>query len=148
MLTKQNILYGMTKKPNQGLFGKSKPESEDISRFFNATGDLGRRLRVIEERFVNLRRKTQLTEQNMLSSNKRFSTEIKTLNAEINDIKSSLNDITYKLSMVLGELKKMASKNDLKVLDKYLDYWEPLNFLRRDEAEALVKEALEKIKKE
>ena len=39
--------------------------------------DLGRRLRTTEGSYSNLRKKTQLTDQNMLTSHKRIEKEIK-----------------------------------------------------------------------
>jgi hypothetical protein len=47
-----------------------------------------------------------------------------------------------KILMILKELQSGAKKEDIKVLQKYVDMWEPLNFVTRNEINEIIDEKL------
>ena len=110
--------------------------SEDI-------GNIGRRLRVLEESFTNLRRVLQVTEQNMLDKNRMFTTEIRTIVSDVSDMKKEINDIKEKIMELVKELQTAAKRDEVKVLEKYINLWNPVKFVTQNEVEQIVKEMLE-----
>jgi len=137
-------LQGQEPKPHPGLFHKKGPAQPDMSAFTEDIGNLGRRLRILEESITNIRRELQVTEQNMLGKNKIFATEIRTLTSDIGDIKKEISEIKERIVDFIGELKEAAKKEDVKVLEKYINFWNPVNFVTHNEVEALVKEIIKK----
>jgi hypothetical protein len=124
-----------------GFFGgqKKPEEAPDISKELNL---LGRRLRVIEEQITNVRRKMQVTDQNMLSFQKKNTTELKTVNMEINELRRILEDMQNNILLIIKELRLCAKKEEVTVLQRYVNMWEPVNFVTRTEVEKIVQEAL------
>ena len=106
--------------------------------------DLGRRLRTTEGSYSNLRKKTQLTDQNMLSAHKRIGREIKAINEDIKEVKRSMEDINGKIGQIAKELQIFAKKDDVKTLQKYVTMWEPIKFVTEDQVEEIIKERLSK----
>ena len=49
-------------------------------------------------------------------------------------------EMADKLSKLSEEVSQAVSKADLNVISKYLDYWQPLDFITRAEAEKLIRE--------
>jgi len=135
-------LQGQEPKPHSGLFHKKGPVQPDMSTFTEDIGNLGRRLRILEESITNIRRALQVTEQNMLGKNKIFATEIRTLTSDIGDIKKEISEIKERIVDFVGELKEAAKRDDVKVLEKYINFWNPVKFVTQNEVEALVKEIL------
>ena len=130
-----------------GLFGKKEEEvGPSVSDLLGQVSGVARRLRILESRYTDLSRKAQVTEKNMLAERKRFTSEIKTLDSDILEIKRDLNDIKTKMDMIIGELKNFAAKEDIEAIRKYVELWEPVNFVTRDEVEKIVKETLEESK--
>jgi len=134
-----------------GLFviKSSKPKEAPVSavspqEFAAFSG----RLRVIEERIYNLRRKTQVTDQNMLAHNKKISKELKHIDSEIKEIRMDMEDLRSVIKQIITEMKKFASKTDVDVITKYVDLWEPLNFVTRKEIEKIISEMKREISKE
>ena len=109
-------------------------------------GNLSRRLRLLEESFTNIRRALQVTEQNMLGKNKVFATEIRTLTSDIGDIKQEIAEIKEKIIEVVKELKESAKRDEVKVLEKYINFWNPVKFVTQNEVEDIVKQILKKNK--
>jgi|TARA_Y100000310_G_scaffold93932_1_gene91551 hypothetical protein len=128
-----------------GFFHKNQPQP-DLSSFTEDIGNLSRRLRLLEESFTNLRRALQVTEQNMLGKNKVFATDIRTLTSDISDIKQEISEIKEKIIEVVKELKEAAKRDEVKVLEKYINFWNPVKFVTQNEVEDIVKEIIKKEK--
>ncbi len=135
--TKQTPLQG-AKKP---LTTQLDPEMLDLIR------EMSRRLRTLEERNVDLRKNLRITEQNMITHNKDQSQSIATLTSEIDDMKKEIGKYKEQMEMIIRELKEAAKKDDVAVLQKYISFWEPLNFVTRSEVEKIARRIFEENKK-
>ncbi|MBI2654119.1 hypothetical protein HYX02_04885 [Candidatus Woesearchaeota archaeon] len=133
-------------KKNEGIlkFGKQQQQAPDISGITEDVSSLSRRLRLLEEGFTNLRRFFQVTEQNVIAKNKHFSAEIKTINSDIMEIRKEMQEIRDKLMLVIRELQTVARKEEVKVLEKYINLWNPIRFVTQNEVEQIINEVLEK----
>lgn len=118
------------------------PFAQQQSSTSQQVTELSSRLKVIEDRQLNLRRKSQLTEQNMLNMNKKLAGDLKALSQELHDAKSQLDEISDKLLQLMNELKRTAKKEDVKLLEKYLEFWNPMRFLTREEAIRMIQDSL------
>lgn len=99
---------------------------------------LGARLRVLEERYTNLRHKTQLTDQNMLELEKDIRGEVKRMQDSLQLMKKDLDEVSRRTHQIADELGNSVKESDFKVLQKYVEFWEPLQFITREEAEQLL----------
>lgn len=109
----------------------------DIPREIN---NINRSIKVIEEKLNNVRRKVQINEENMLAATKKQFDEIKLINSEIIDMKHDIDEIKEKIKLIVKELKLTAKLEDVSVLQKYLELWEPANFVTRGEFERRLEE--------
>jgi hypothetical protein len=125
-----------SKKPAAG----PSPELLALMDEMNSTM---RRLRMLEERNSNLQRRDQMTDQNMLSNQKKVAAEIKALTSEFTEMKTELAKLKDTLSLVIQDLKECAKKDELAVLDKYLKLWEPVKFVTQNQVERIVKELMD-----
>ena len=134
-------------KKHEGLlkFGHAQqqesPEAIGIASDINA---LSRRLRLLEEGFTNLRKFFQVTEENIIAKNKHFSADIKTLTSDINEIRKEIQELKDKLLLVIRELQTVARKEEVKVLEKYINLWNPIKFVSQNDVEQIINEVLEK----
>jgi len=133
-------------KQHKSLFHAQKPVQPDMGAFREDISNISRRLRILEESFTNLRRALQVTEENMLSKNKLFTTEIRTINSDISDIKKETAEIKEKILDLVKELETNAKRDEVKVLEKYINLWNPVKFVTQNEVEQIVKDYFEKYK--
>ena len=132
-------------RPKHGVFKqKEEPSAAPMADLTEEIRNISRRLKVSEERYTNLRTKVELTEQNMLSRDKQISTEIKTTNADVHELKKELAEIKERMLMLIKELQTCAKREEVKVLEKYINLWEPVNFVTRNEVEDIIKDILGK----
>ncbi|MBU1204021.1 MAG: hypothetical protein KKG60_03065 [Nanoarchaeota archaeon] len=97
------------------------------------------RLRLLESRYGLIRDRMLLVNQNFLSGHRSLLSEIKVIDTEIKELKKDLFEIKEILSHVIRELKDCARKENLKILEKYINIWNPLNFVTEKEVTALIK---------
>ena len=124
------------------IMGK-KQQSQEMDQVLLRVNDAITRLRILEERFLNLREKSQLTEENMLKSDKKMFGEFKSINEDLALVKREVNDVKEKISLVIAEMRNYASKQDFRVLQKYIELWQPIQFVTREEVAKIVDDALE-----
>ncbi|HYD03290.1 MAG TPA: hypothetical protein VEC16_03235 [Alphaproteobacteria bacterium] len=105
----------------------------EFAQISGMISDLDRRLRVLEERYSNLRKKMQLTDQNLIDSEKGFHKEVRVFNEEILDLKRNISDFDEKVTIFGNEMGNVANKTELKVIEKYLAMWNPTMFVTRKE---------------
>ncbi len=118
------------------------PRFEDLN---SGVANLSRRVKVIEGRYANIRKKTQVTDQNLLEWKQTLQREIDSLNQDITDLKRNLNEVAQKIEGMLQEVGKTASKYDIRVLEKYIDFWEPMAFCTAEDVKEIVRKYNEKL---
>lgn len=111
--------------------------------------DVTRRMRLLEERYTGIRKNVQVIEQNLVADNKRFFNELKTLTAELTEVRHELAEVKDQMKLIITELRECAKKEEVLVLEKYINLWEPVHFVTRNEVERIVERAIEeKIEKQ
>lgn len=95
------------------------------------------RLRVIESKQSQFNEKLLLANQNMIESYKGFLNDIKNVRKEIEEINKELKNVKNVVKHLSEEAANFARKDDVKVLEKYINLWNPLNFVTRQELEKL-----------
>lgn len=98
------------------------------------------RLRMNEERESEMRKKMTMIEQNMLNNHKRAMSEIKLLQDEMLDLKRKIQAIEDRIITIVKELMLTPRKEDLDVLRKYVELWDPVKFVTRETVEKIVEE--------
>lgn len=128
------VMNGQQQQKTGILFGRAKQKQRQPAFDINSEiNSLTGRLRVLEERINNVNRKIELDESNLLDNVHKTSVEFKTMNSEIVEIKRAIEEIKEKMEVIVRELPNLAAKSELDVLKKYIELWEPLNFVTRDE---------------
>jgi len=128
-----------------GFFGGKREDApgQGIADLSMQISNLSRRLRILEERYTTLRKKTQDTDQMVLSFSKEVSSEMKASHSELVDFRREFYDLRDKVKLIVKELKECAKADELKVLERYLNLWEPMQFVTRNEVDRLVEEKID-----
>ena len=106
----------------------------------NEQYDPGERVRVLESKYSNMRDRIILINENLISEYKRLSQDIKVVDSVLKDLKKDIFEMKDALRHILGELKFFARKEHFKVLEKYINMWNPFNFVTEEEVLKLIKE--------
>lgn len=128
----QTISFGQGPKPEQ-----TDPVINETIRQLSTT-EL--KIKNIEERFINMRNKTQITDQNLLTFEKDINKELKYVKDEITELNLKIRNFNKKFSMLLMEVNKAAKRTELKTLQTYLNFWNPMTFITRKEMKQILEQ--------
>lgn len=135
-LFNQQMSGGMPPTPPS----QPRGQNAEIEQIASIITDLDRRLRILEERYGNIRKKLQLTDQNIIESERGFVKDLKTVNEDTLKLKKQVNDYSEKISIFNDEINQTAKRTDIKLIEKYLDLWDPKNFVTRKELKEYLKQ--------
>ena len=103
-----------------------------------------RRMRIVEERVLNLNKKVDVVEENILVFEKETRLQINELSKNLGEMKNEFLKMRDRFSKISTEVEKKASESEFLVFKKYLEMWKPVTFVSRMEVEEIVKEHLNK----
>ena len=133
--------------PDQPAFPTAKrPDGAPIGpppELLDQMNTLAARLRLSEERYVELRRKLVVIEQNMLANHKRVMTEVKTFQEEFSEARRVIREIEDRVIALIKEVQLAPKREDFEVLKKYIELWNPLRFATVDHVEKICREMLD-----
>lgn len=134
-----------------GQMGKKeeqKQQSLQLNDVLLEMREVSRRLRVLEDRYSGLRKSMQVSEQNTISLSKKSVIDVKALNNENVELKKNIRNLGEELTQIIKELKLTAKKDDVKVIDRYVNLWQPMSYVTYEEMDnrikIIVKEELKK----
>lgn len=122
---------------------KQTPEAGDFSAQDELI-NISRRLRTLEERYTNLDKKVEFNEKNMIEWHKGSVTELRATLSDITEIKKEINEVKEKIREVVRIIMGLAKKEDVDVMKKYLELWEPVHFVTQEQVERIVEDALKR----
>jgi hypothetical protein len=138
-----NLFRKEEPKKHNSLFKHEQPKQEAPPISQELEGTISR-LRVLEERYTNVQVELRVTEENMIKRNKKLTTDIKTLTMDITELRKEINEIKDKVLLIIKEMRNSAKREEIKVLQKYIEMWEPMNFVTHKEVEEIIEEKLAK----
>lgn len=97
------------------------------------------RIRDLENKIVILRDRIFVTDKNMIEEYKNLNLQLRNINQEIKEVKADLTKIKQTIKHMVQEIDAFARKDDLKVLEKYINLWNPLNFITEKEVNIIIK---------
>ena len=98
------------------------------------------RLRINEARIANIRERLIVTDNNMIEEFRRMSEQIQDLNSELKQAKNEVFKMKEMMKEIVKEMSSFASSQELKVLERYINIWNPLNFTTEKEVLSLIRE--------
>jgi len=102
--------------------------------------DINERVRVLESKYDNLRDRMILINENLVNEYKKLSEDIKVVDSELKDLKKDIFEMKEALRHVLNELQHFARKEHFQVLEKYINMWNPFNFVTEKDVLRLIDE--------
>ncbi len=129
---------------HSGFFSKppAAAAATSLNEISAQMNSIARRMRLLEERYTTLRKKTQLSDQNMLNLQKDLHRNVTAFGDEMTDLRKELLELRDTVRLVIKEIKDCAKTEDVKVLESYINLWDPIKYVTKEEVARIVEEAL------
>ena len=104
------------------------------------TMDIGARIRILENKYNTVNEHLLVINQNMIEEYKKIIAEIKAMDNEMKQIKQDIMNVKETVKKMVGEMNIFARKDEIKVLEKYINLWNPIEFITREDLDKILKE--------
>jgi len=101
--------------------------------------ELVNRIRVLESKQNLFSEKLLVMNQNMIEEYKKVMIEMKKVNTGIKQTEEDLDNVRNVVRHLSEEAGKFAVKDDVKVLEKYINLWNPLKFVTEEDVKEMIK---------
>ena len=132
-----------SKEAGAELFAQRKEAEAPALDIASEVANISRTVKILDDKYSNLRKKVQIDEQNSLSAHKKAFDEIKIIKSDVLDIKADIEDLKDKILLIIKELRASVKAEQFEELKKYIEIWEPMNFVTRNEVKKAVEKAME-----
>ena len=99
-------------------------------------------VKALESKINNLLREVEVLKNDFSKKNTDLKKDAKMLNADLLELKRERDKTQQKMDLVIKELKQTAGLEEVMVLRKYMEFWNPLNFVTQRDLERVVESKL------
>ena len=124
---------------------KGELPGPEIGEMLDQVKGMAARVRVGEQRYGELRKKLLVIENNMLINHKKAMNEIKSFQSDLLEVKRTIQVVEDRIITIIKELRLTARKEDIDVMKKYIEIWDPTKFVYREHVEKIIDEKLGKM---
>ena len=145
-MLEQNEDNNQQEKDNTNISSFSKPAMDsNILAFRSSLTDVSSRLKILEERYNTLRKTIGLTEKNAIDVEKKNFSEFQILSENLLSIKKTIHEFSEQLTSLESEINNFVPRKDFKILERYLNFWQPMDFVTRDEVNAFLRKKFKEL---
>ncbi|MFT4311725.1 MAG: hypothetical protein ACMXYF_00670 [Candidatus Woesearchaeota archaeon] len=116
---------------------KNPPPPQNAPAMAQQMASVSRRLRMVEEVQSNMRRKMDLHEQNTLEDLKKIKKDLELFFEEKDELARQIKSIKSDMTKIIQELQQTAKQNEVKTLEKYIEIWNPVQFVTQKQVERI-----------
>ncbi|MGM5483419.1 MAG: hypothetical protein ACQER9_00710 [Nanobdellota archaeon] len=109
---------------------------------------LSKRIKLIENSLRGIKNSLENLENNFVTLNKDARRDIKSLEEENDELKNTIWNLKENMKKMSKDFQNVASQDDFKVMQKYLDFWNPVKFTTPQMVKRIVKDELESLNKD
>ncbi len=95
-------------------------------------------VKALESKVNNMLREMDLLKNNLIKKNDEMKKELKAMSDELMEMKSEQQKMSQNMDLIIKELKQTAGIEEVVVLKKYMELWNPLNFVTQRDLERAV----------
>lgn len=114
---------------------KKVAETQEITQ---VVIDLNNRIRTLENKYNLLGERLLVVNQNMIEEYKRLLQELKSVNEEMREMRQEVFVTQDTVRNMIKEMEFFAKKEQIKVLEKYIDLLNPMRFVTEEEVISIV----------
>lgn len=118
--------------PRSGI-SSAKSAPTTTSMVLQRLNDMNTRLRLTEQRINQNRERLRVFDDQIIDNKKTLSNEINNVSEEIGELRKSIKNIDDTIHHIIKELELTAKKQELEVIEKYVNMMDPTRYVTKEE---------------
>lgn len=111
---------------------------QEMSSEQNWLLDVASRVRTTEGQYNLLRDRVLIVNNNMIMQYKKTNSEMNELNKDLKELKEEIFKLKEAIRHLLSDVELFAHKDQVTVLEKYINLWSPMKFVTETEVIRLI----------
>ncbi len=99
------------------------------------------RLKILENRYNDVRKMIDFVETNMITNQKKANEEIRESSNELYNLKRSIEEMQNVILTIKNEIGLKADREDIELMKKYTELWDPTRFVSIDQVQKMIDES-------
>lgn len=112
---------------------------DEQNTFSPVMGEIVARLRTLEGKYSILGERLLIINKTMIEEYKKIIKQIKDIDEDLKGCKKDINLLKETTKDFNKELQTFAKKENIKILEKYINLWNPMNFITEEDVRKLIK---------
>ena len=100
-------------------------------------------MKALETKVNNLLREVDILKEDFMKKNANLKQQLKTTTQDLLDMKHQQAKTQQTVDLIIKELKQTAGKEQLDVIKRYMEFWNPLNFVTQRDIERIIETKME-----
>jgi len=92
----------------------------------------------LESKVNNMIRELDILKNDYVKKNTDLKKEVKAISADLLEAKRELSKSNEKIDLIIKELKNTAGSDELETIKKYIEFWNPMNFVTQRDLERAI----------
>jgi hypothetical protein len=119
------------------------PELEALEKSVSSTVlDIATRVKLLEQRVDNLRSHLEMVDGSLIEKHKSVISELRDAEDGMRSLRADTDSLKDLIERVAKRMEALASKEEVKVLERYVELWQPLQFVTKAEVKTAVQSIL------
>jgi len=119
------------------------PELEELqNRVSSSVLEIASRLKLVEQRIENLRGHLELVDGSLIEKHKSVISELRDTQDGTRNLRADIDSLKEFTERIAKRMEDLASREEVKVLERYVELWQPLQFVTRAEVKTIVQSIL------
>lgn len=128
--------------PSNLAGGVPKATAEGLTRVREHVSSFAARVRLVEDQLNNIRGHLELIDSSMVDKHKTIVKELRSLEDNGRELRAEMAKLNDLVERTIKRLESLSSKEEVKVLERYIEMWQPMNYITRDELKSLVQKII------
>lgn len=99
----------------------------------------------LESKVNNLLREVDVLKNDFIKRANQLNKEFKTLSDDLIEARHEQEKINQKMTLIINELKQTAGQEEVMTLKRYVEFWNPLNFVTQKDLEKAVERKIDEL---
>jgi hemerythrin-like domain-containing protein len=99
-------------------------------------------MKLVEGHIDTLRAHIDLLDNSLIEKHKAVVQEVRSVEDSVRGLRADIDMVKDLTERIAKRLEELASREQVKILERYVSLWQPLNFVTRSEVETVVKNIL------
>lgn len=100
----------------------------------------------LESKVNNLLREVDVLKNDFIKRANQLNKDFKTLSDDQLEVRHEQEKMNQKMTLIINELKQTAGAEEVVTLKKYLEFWNPLNFVTQRDLDKAIENKLAELK--